>query len=113
MGVHKLQTISLWGEEYTQETLRQITSNYYENLLKVESFSRDDLFKRDIVWSRIPNRVPMQLLECLLKPLSPQETLKATKTLAKDVYPRLDGLGVQWYIKYWDLIGEGPTKAYQ
>ena len=22
-------------------------------------------------------------------------------------------LGVQWYIQYWDLIGEGLTKAYQ
>ena len=74
--------------------MRQIASNYYENLLKARSFSRDDLFKRDIVWSRIQSRVSMQLSDCLLKPLSPQETLKVAKTLAKDVCPGLDGLGV-------------------
>ena len=93
--------------------MRQIASNYYENLLKARPFSRDDLFKRDIVWSRIQSRVSIQLSECLLKPLSPQETLKAAKTLATDVCPGLDWLGVQWYIKHWDLIGEGLTKAYQ
>ena len=67
----------------------------------------------DIVWSTIQGRVSIQLSECLLKPLSPQETLKAAKALAKDVCPGLDGLGVQWYIQYWDLIGEELTKAYQ
>ena len=48
-----------------------------------------------------------------MQPLSPQEVFKAAKALAKDVCPGLDGLGVQWYIKYWDLIGEGLIKAYQ
>ena len=55
----------------------------------------------------------VQLAECLLQPLSSQEVSKAIKALAKDVCPRLDGLGVQWYIQYWDLIGDGLTKAYQ
>ena len=55
----------------------------------------------------------VQLSECLLQPLSSQEILKAVKTLAKDVCPGLDGMGVQWYIQYWDLIGGGLTKAYQ
>ena len=93
--------------------MRQIASNYYENLLKAISFSRYDLFKQDVVWSTIQSRVFIQLSECFLKPLSHQETVKAAKTLAKDVSLGLDGLGVQWYIKYWDLIGEGLTKTYQ
>ena len=84
----------------------KIASNYYENLLKARPFSRDDLFKRDIIWSRIQHIVSVQ-------PLSSQKTLKVAKALAKDVCPGLDGLGVQWYIQYWDLIGEGLTKAYQ
>ena len=71
------------------------------------------MFKRDIIWSRIQHRVSVKLSECLLQPLSPQEILKAAKALAKDVCPGLDGLGVQWYIQYWDLIGEELTKAYQ
>ena len=46
-------------------------------------------------------------------PLSPQEVSKVVKALAKDVCSGLDGSGVQWYIQYWDLIGDGLTKAYQ
>ena len=93
--------------------MRQIASEYYENLLKAQSFSTDDLDKRDIIWSRIQRRVSAQLYERLLLPLSTQEVFKAAKALAKDVCPGLDGLGVQWYLQYWDLIGEGLTKAYQ
>ena len=33
----------------------KIASNYYENLLKARPFSRDDLFKRDIVCGMPPN----------------------------------------------------------
>ena len=93
--------------------MRQIASDYYETLFKATSFAGDDLVKRDTIWSRIRKRVSVQLSECLLQPLSSQEILKAVKTLAKDVCPGLDGMGVQWYIQYWDLIGGGLTKAYQ
>ena len=93
--------------------MRQIASEYYDNLLKAQSFSIGDLAKRDIIWSRIQHKVPVQLSERLLQPLSPQEVFKAAKSLAKDVCPGLDGLSVQWYLQYWDLIGEGLTRAYQ
>ena len=100
---------------YTTDSnqMRQIASDYYETLLKARFFSGDDLLKRDIIWSGIHKRVSVQLAECLLQPLSSQEVSKALKALAKDVCPGLDGLGVQWYIQYWDLIGDGLTKAYQ
>ena len=99
---------------YTTDSsqMRQIASDYYETLLKARSFSEDDLIKRDIIWSKIHNRVYLQLIDCLLQPLNSQELFKAAKALAKDVCPGLDGLGVQWYIQYWDLIGDGLTKAY-
>ena len=86
--------------------MRQIASNYYETMLKARSFSKNDFFERDIIWSRIHYRVSIQLSGCLLQPLNSQEVLKAAKALVKDVCPRLDGLGVQWYIQYWDLIGD-------
>ena len=82
-------------------------------ILKARSFSEDDLIKRDIIWSKIQNRVFVKLIDCLLQPLNCLEVFKAAKALAKDVCPGLDGLGVQWYIKYWDLIGDRLTKAYQ
>ena len=93
--------------------MRQIASDYYEALLKARPFSEADMVKRDIIWSRVQNRVSGNLLRCLLQPLSTQEVFKAVKALAKDVCPGVDGLGVQWYIQYWDLIGDGLTKAYQ
>ena len=92
--------------------MRQIASEYYDNLLKAQSFFSDDLSKRDIIWSRIQHRVSVKLSKRLLQPLSPKEVVKVAKALAKDVCPRLDGLGVQWYIQYWDWIGDGLTKAY-
>ena len=73
-----------------------IASEYYDNLLTAHSFSSDDWFKRDIIWSRIQHIVSVQ-------PLSSQKTLKVAKALAKDVCPRLDGLVVQWYILYWEF----------
>ena len=82
-------------------------------ILKARSFSEDDLIKRDIIWSKIQNRVSVKLIDYLLQPLNSLEVFKAAKALAKDVCPGLDGLGVQWYIQYWDLIGVGLTKAYQ
>ena len=100
---------------YTTDSnqMRQIASDYYETLLKARSFSEDDLIKRDIIWSKIHKRVSVKLIDYLLQPLTSQEVFKAAKALAKDVCPGLDGLGVQWYIQYWDLIGDGLTKAYQ
>ena len=86
--------------------MRQITSDYYETLLKARSFFENDLFKRGVIWSSIHNRVSVQLSGCFLQRLSSQKVLKAAKALVKDVCPRLDGLGVQWYIQYWDLIGD-------
>ena len=93
--------------------MRQIASEYeyYENLLKAKSFSRDDLFKRDIIWSRSQGRVSGQLSKCLLQPLSSEEILKGAKAFEKDIEPGLDELGVQWYIQYWDVIGEELIKA--
>ena len=93
--------------------MRQIASNYYETMLKARSFSKNDFFERDIIWSRIHYRVSIQLSGCLLQPLNSQEVLKAAKALVKDVCPCLDGLRVQWYIQYWDLMGDGLSKAYQ
>lgn len=74
--------------------MRQVAFDYYDNFfLKSRSFSKDDLFKRNIIWSRIQNRVFVQLSERLLQPLSPQEVLKAAKAIPTDVCPGLDGLG--------------------
>ena len=63
---------------YTKDPnqMRQIASEYYDNLLKAQSFSTDDLSKRDIIWSRIQHTLSVQLSERLLQPLSPQEVLK-------------------------------------
>mgnify|MGYP006973869917 FL=1 len=63
--------------------MRQITFDYYETLLKARSFSENDFFKRQIIWSRIHNRVSIQLLGCLLQPLSSQEILKRRKPLQR------------------------------
>ena len=49
----------------------------------------------------------------LLAPLQPSEVLRAAKALGKDVCPCSDGMGVSWYIEYWDMIGNALTSAYQ
>ena len=75
---------------YTTDSsqMREIASHYYETLLKARSFSEDDLIKRDIIWSKIQNRVSRQLLDCLLQPLNSQEVFKDAEALA--IYTKLD-----------------------
>ena len=61
----------------------------------------------------VSNCVSFQMQTILFDPLQPSEVLVAAKALGKDVCPSIDGMGVSWYIEYWDMIGNVLTSAYQ
>ena len=93
--------------------MRDIASTFYRHLLSANPIARNNLIKRDLVWDSVSNRVSVEMQIALLAPLQSSEVLLAAKALGKDVCPGVDGMGVSWYIEYWDLIGNVLTSAYQ
>ena len=47
----------------------------------------------------------------LLQPFTSQEVFVAAKSLGKDVCPRNNGIGIGFYLNYWDFLGPLLTRA--
>ena len=111
---HQLTSMRCFDESVTSDVIemRDTTSSFYRNVLIAIPFLRNNLIKRDYVWSSVSNRVSSQMQVALLAPLQPLEVLFSTKALDKDVCLGIDGMGVSWYIEYWDMIGKILTSAY-
>ena len=114
---HKSQPTSMRREDgsFTSNVIemRDIASSFYSHLLTAVPLSRNNVIKREVVWASVSNRVSLDMQTSLLAPLQPSEVLLAAKALGKDVCPGVDGMGVSWYIEYWDMIGNVLTSAYQ
>ena len=91
--------------------MRSIASDYYQNLLSAESFMTDNLYKQQVVLATIEQRVTDVMASHLLQPFTPQEVFVAAKSLGKDVCPGKDGIGIGFYLHYWDFIGSLITRA--
>ena len=83
-----------------ESEMRNIVSDYYQQLLSAESFSEDALYKRQVVLATIQQKVTDVMASHLLQRFTPQEVLSATKSLGKDVCPGKDGIGVGFYLHY-------------
>ena len=94
-----------------ESEMRNIVSDYYQQLLSAESFSEDALYKRQVVLATIQQKVTDVMASHLLQRFTPQEVLSATKSLGKDVCPGKDGIGVGFYLHYWDFLGPLLTRA--
>ena len=92
--------------------MRSIVSDYYQNLLSVESFTTDNFYKQQVVLATIEQKVIIDVMAShLLQPFTPQEVFVAAKSLGKDVCPGKDGIGIGFYLHYWDFIGSLITRA--
>ena len=80
--------------------MRDIVSNYYHQLLSVESFSADSLYKRQVVLATVQQKLTDVMASHLLQRFTPQEVFSTTKSLGKDVCPGKDGMGVGFYLHY-------------
>ena len=88
-----------------------IVSDYYQQLLSAESFSEDALYKRQVVLATVQQKVIDVMASHLLQRFMPQEVLSATKSLGKDVCLGKDGIGVGFYLHYWDFLGPLVTRS--
>ena len=91
--------------------MRSIVSDYYQNLLSVESFTTDNFYKQQVVLATIEQKVTDVMASQLLQPFTSQEVFAAAKSLGKDVCPGKDGIGIGFYLHYWDFIGSLITRA--
>ena len=91
--------------------MRFIVSDYYHRLLSAKPFTIDSLHKKQVFLTTVQQKVTNVMTSHLLQPFTSQEVFSATKSLDKDVCAGKDGIGVGFYLYYWDFIGPLLTKA--
>ena len=91
--------------------MRSIVSDYYHKLLCAESFTIDKFYKKQVVLATVRQKVTDVMASQLLQPFTCQEVFVAAKSLGKDVCPGKDGIGVGFYLHYWDFLGPLLTRA--
>ena len=72
--------------------MQDIVSDYYHQLMYKESFSADNLYKRQVVLANVQQKVTNVMASHLLQPFTSQEVFSTAKSLGKDVCPRKDGI---------------------
>jgi exonuclease III len=90
---------------YDDSGLNEVCWKYYSNLYESPSLqpSASDL---DHVLNLIPTRFTEHMCASLSRPLTSHELHAAALKIAKDRAPGPDGISVQFYVKFWYLIGE-------
>ena len=82
----------------------EMVTRYYMQLLNVcnEEQIEQDAFRNII--NMISKRVTAQVMDRLNTPIYKQEWWDAISDMNKQSCAGIDGLPIQFYIKYWDLI---------
>ena len=94
-----------------ESEMRGIVSDYYHQLLSTTTFTTDSLYKKQDILATIQQKITNEMASHLIQPFTSQEVLFATKSLGKDVCPGKDGIGVVFYLHYWDFLGPILTRA--
>ena len=68
---------------------------------------------REKVWTATSVKVTSRMSHQLLHPFSSFEILQAIKAIGTDVCPRVDGMGREFFLTYWDLIANDLLAAFQ
>ena len=81
--------------------MQDIVSDYYHQLMYKESFSADNLYKRQVVLANVQQKVTNVMASHLLQPFTSHEIFSTAKSLGKDVC--LEGVGFN--LHYWEFLG--------
>ena len=95
------------------EEMRQIASEFYQELLSADPLSEEILQSRDKIWSRIQPRVTEGMREALKAPLTLFELHETITMLPPHSCPGEDGLTPAFFLQYWDIIQEPLYSAFQ
>ena len=107
---YKLVSISSlkWLDgSYTSDDskMRGIVSDYYHQLLSATTFTIDSLYNKEDILATVQQKITNEMTSHLLQPFTFQEVYFATKSLGKVGCLGKDGIGVGFYLYYWDFLG--------
>ena len=108
----------LWREDGSltedESEIVQIATTYYTKLLSVGVATESVHTSRKCVWDKIKlSKATNEMKVALLKPFDIMEIHNALRALSLMSCPGEDGITAQFFLKYWEYIGEDLTKAYQ
>ena len=93
--------------------MREIATEFYSELLSEEALSPTCQGNRQEVLRHVRRSVTDAMRGRLSAPFSCCELAEATRALARDSCPGVDGLLPSFFLCYWDLLGEGLRLAFQ
>ena len=99
--------------ETNPNSLREIATRFYVNLLTEEPMMGDVMYHREKVWQEIQPKVTPSVMEGLVLPLTMLELENALQSLAEEKCRGMDGLTTRFYKKYWDMLKEDLMLAFQ
>ena len=82
--------------------MRDITTQFYNNLLSAKCFTLDQLESRSVVWQSLHTRVSLHVANVLVKPISIFEVRVVLDAIGYHVCPGIDGLSTDFFRNYWD-----------
>ena len=95
------------------EDIRELASSFYRELLSAEAPSENQLACRPEVWGHVRRVVTSEMQDALLSPLTCEELAKALHALLRDSCPGEDGLGLRFFLQYWELVSPGLRALFQ
>lgn len=93
--------------------MREVATEFYSELLSEEAPSLTCHESRQRVLRHVHRSVTDDMRSRLSAPFSCCELAEATRALARDSCPGVDGLLPSFFLCYWDLLGEGLRLAFQ
>jgi len=90
-------------------TLEHLCTDFYTKLYTTESITPEILSDREAILSCMSSRFPPSIGHQLEGPFTEQELYHALKQMAKGRSPGPDGITVDFFCQYWNLIGSDFT----
>jgi len=97
--------------KYTDKEILHIASKYYANLYEEQAVVNNDL--DEYFTSIMPNSILNDEMQSTCDGLlTHSECLNAIKKMKPNKSPGLDGLTIEFYAKFWELLGEFLVSVY-
>jgi hypothetical protein len=93
--------------------LSRLTSTFFQSLYTSEVDTPEHQQALEALLADIPSRFPPTAQAQLDRPLSSEELLAVAKSMVPNKSPGPDGLIVEFYTKFWNLIRHDYTKMVQ
>lgn len=98
---------------HSADNLDHICSNFYSRLYSQAPLTAEIQADRESILSCVSNRFTPEMVRLLEQPLTKDELHSALVKMAKGRSPDPDGVTLEFFLRFWDLIGDEYTKMLQ